>query len=179
VLGIRAYAARPELKASNNRLLDYTKNGGTVIVQYQTGEYDHNYAPYPLSLSSDPEKVVEEDGEVSILSPNDPLLSWPNKITLADFQNWVEERGHGFIKTWDSHYIAPTEMHDAGQDPQKGGLLYTSYGKGTYIYVSYAFFRQMPDGVPGAFRIMANLVSTGKNPSLHTDPSAKSSGSGN
>jgi hypothetical protein len=70
-------------------------------------------------------------------------------------------------------------MHDAGQDPQKGGLLYTSYGKGTYIYVSYAFFRQMPDGVPGAFRIMANLVSAGKNPSLHTDPSAKSSGNGN
>ncbi len=179
VLGIRAYAARPELKASNNRLLDYTKNGGTVIVQYQTGEYDHNYSPYPLTLSSDPEKVVEEDGEVSILSPNDPLLSWPNKITMADFQNWVEERGHGFIKTWDSHYVAPTEMHDAGQDPQKGGLLYTSYGKGTYIYVSYAFFRQMPDGVPGAFRIMANLVSAGKNPILHTDPPAKRSGGGN
>lgn len=167
VLGIRAYAARPELKTYNNRLLDYTKNGGTVIVQYQTGEYDHNYAPYPLSLSSDPEKVVEETGEVSILSPDDPLLSWPNKITLADFQNWVEERGHDFIRTWDAHYIAPTEMHDAGQDPQKGGLLYAAYGKGTYIYMSYAFFRQMPEGVPGAFRIMANLVSAGKNPGLH------------
>jgi LmbE family N-acetylglucosaminyl deacetylase len=179
VLGIRAYAARPELKASNNRLLDYTRNGGTVIVQYQTGEYDHNYAPYPLSLSSDPEKVVEEDGEVSILSPNDVLLSWPNKITLADFHNWVEERGHGFIRTWDAHYNAPTEMHDAGQDAQKGGLLYATYGKGTYIYMSYAFFRQMPDGVPGAFRIMANLVSAGKNPALHVDSPAKSSGSSN
>lgn len=167
VLGIRAYAARPELKASNNRLLDYTRNGGTIIVQYQTGEYDHNYAPYPLSLSSDPEKVVEEDGEVSILSPSDPLLSWPNKITLDDYKNWVEERGHGFIRTWDSHFIAPTEMHDAGQDPQKGGLLYATYGKGTYIYMSYAFFRQMPEGVPGAFRIMANLISAGKNPGLH------------
>jgi hypothetical protein len=179
VLGIRAYATRPELRANNNRLLDYTKNGGTVIVQYQTGEYDHNYAPYPLSLSSDPEKVVEENGEVSILSPNDPLLSWPNKITLADFQNWVEERGHGFMRTWDSHYIAPTEMHDVGQEPQNGGLIYGSYGKGTYIYMSYAFFRQMPEGVPGAFRIMANLVSAGKNPGLHTDRSPKSSGSGN
>lgn len=166
VLGIRAYAARPELRASNNRLLEYVKNGGTLIVQYQTGEYDHNYAPYPLSLSSDPEKVVEEDGEASILSPNDPLLSWPNKITPADFENWVEERGHGFIRSWDSRYIAPTEMHDAGQDPQKGGLLYASYGKGTYIYMSYAFFRQMPEGVPGAFRIMANLLSAGKNPGL-------------
>jgi LmbE family N-acetylglucosaminyl deacetylase len=179
VLGIRAYAARPELKASNNRLLDYTKNGGTVIVQYQTGEYDHNYAPYPLSLSSNPEKVVEEDGEVSIPSAGDPLLNWPNKITLDDFQNWVEERGHGFIKTWDAHYTAPTEMHDAGQDPQKGGLLHASYGKGTYIYVSYAFFRQMPEGVPGAFRIMANLISAGKNPGLHADSHARSSGSGN
>jgi hypothetical protein len=179
VLGIRTYAARPELKASNNRLLEYTKNGGTVIVQYQTGEYDHNYAPYPLSLSNDAEKVVEEDSEVSILSPNDPLLSWPNKITLADFQNWVEERGHGFIRTWDSHYVAPTEMHDADQDPQKGGLLYTSYGKGTYIYMSYAFFRQMPEGVPGAFRIMANLLSAGKNPGLHTDQFPKGSNAGN
>jgi LmbE family N-acetylglucosaminyl deacetylase len=176
VLGIRAYAARPELKASNNRLLDYAKNGGTLIVQYQTGEFDHNYAPYPFSFSSDPEKVVEEDGEVSILSANDPLLSWPNKITLADFKNWVEERGHGFIRTWDAHYVAPTEMHDAGQDPQKGGLLYASYGKGTYIYASYAFFRQMPEGVPGAFRIMANLISAGKNPGLHADQSAKSPG---
>jgi len=167
VLGIRAYAARPELKTYNNRLLDYTKNGGTVIVQYQTGEYDHNYAPYPLALSSDPEKVVEEDGELSILAPDDPLLSWPNKITAADFNNWIEERGHGFIRTWDPRYIAPTEMHDVGQDPQKGGLLYASYGKGTYIYMSYAFFRQMPEGVPGAFRIMANLLSTGKNPGFH------------
>jgi LmbE family N-acetylglucosaminyl deacetylase len=179
VLGIRAYAARPELKANNNRLLEYTKNGGTVLVQYQTGEYDHNYAPYPLALSSDAEKVVEESGEVSILSPGDPLLNWPNKITLNDFSNWVEERGHGFIRTWDARYVAPTEMHDADQDPQKGGLLYASYGKGTYIYMSYAFFRQMPEGVPGAFRIMANLLSAGKNPNLHAEPSQKNSSNGN
>jgi len=179
VLGIRAYAARPELKASNHRLLDYTRNGGTILVQYQTGEFDHNYAPYPLSLSSDPEKVVEEDGEVSIQLPNDPLLNWPNKITLDDFKNWVEERGHGFIRTWDTRYIAPTEMHDAGQDPQKGGLLYAPYGKGTYIYVSYAFFRQMPEGVPGAFRIIANLISAGKNPGLHTRANQPAAGDGN
>jgi LmbE family N-acetylglucosaminyl deacetylase len=178
VVGIRAYAARPELKAYNNHLLNYTKNGGTVIVQYQTGEYDHNYAPYPLSLPSDAEKVIEENGEVNILSPNDPLLSWPNKITLADFQNWVEERGHGYMRTWDSHYVAPTEMHDAGQDPQKGGLIYASYGKGTYIYMSYAFFRQMPEGVPGAFRIMANLLSTGKNPGVHAAQPAKNPSGG-
>lgn len=166
VLGIRAYAARPELKTFNNRLLEYVHNGGTVIVQYQTPEYDHNYGPYPLVLSNDPEKVVEENSEVQILAPNDPVLNWPNKITSADFDNWVEERGHGFMKSWDPHYIALTEMHDTDQDPQKGGLLYARYGKGAYVYLSYAFFRQMPDGVPGSFRIMANLLSMAKNPGL-------------
>ena len=165
VLGIRAYT-RPELRTFNNRLLDYVKNGGTVIVQYQTQEFDHNYGPYPLTLSSDPEKVVEEDCRVRILASNDPLLSWPNKITEADFKGWVEERGHDFMRQWDSKYTAPTEMHDTDQAPQKGGLLYAHYGKGTYIYTAYAFFRQMPDGVPGSFRIMANLLSAGKNPRL-------------
>ncbi|MEO6911358.1 MAG: PIG-L family deacetylase [Edaphobacter sp.] len=173
VLGIRAYAARPELRTFNNRLLDYTKNGGTVVVQYQTQEFDHNYGPFPLTLSSDPEKVVEEDCKVQILASNDPLLSWPNKITEADFKNWVEERGHGFMRQWDARYTAPTEMHDTNQAPQKGGLLYARYGKGTYIYTSYAFFRQMPDGVPGSFRIMANLISAGKNPALTAMPSGE------
>lgn len=166
VLGIRAYAARPELKTFNNRLLEYVHNGGTVVVQYQTQEYDHNYGPYPLTLSSDPEKVVEEDNKVQILAPNDPVLNWPNKITTADFDHWVEERGHGFMRSWDPHYIALTEMHDTDQDPQKGGLLYARYGKGAYVYLSYAFFRQMPEGVPGSFRIMANLLSMAKNPDL-------------
>ncbi len=172
VLGIRAYA-RPELRAFNNRLLDYVKNGGTMIVQYQTQEFDHNYGPYPLALSSDPEKVVEEDSKVQILSANDPLLSWPNKITEADFKGWVEERGHGFMRQWDSKYTAPTAMDDTNQVPQKGGLLYARYGKGTYIYTAYAFFRQMPDGVPGSFRIMANLLSAGKNPELNATSSAQ------
>ena len=166
VLGIRAYAARPELRTFNNRLLEYVHNGGTVIVQYQTQEYDHNYGPYPLTLSGDPEKVIEEDNKVQILVPSDPVLNWPNKITTADFDHWVEERGHGFMRSWDPHYVALTEMHDTDQDPQKGGLLYARYGKGAYVYLSYAFFRQMPDGVPGSFRIMANLLSMAKNPGL-------------
>jgi LmbE family N-acetylglucosaminyl deacetylase len=166
VLGIRAYAARPELKTFNNRLLEYVHNGGTVVVQYQTQEYDHNYGPYPLTLSNDPEKVVEEDNTVQILAPNDPVLNWPNKITTADFDHWVEERGHGYMRSWDPHYIALTEMHDTDQDPQEGGLLYARYGKGAYVYLSYAFFREMPEGVPGAFRIMANLLSMAKNPTL-------------
>ncbi|WP_263366425.1 PIG-L family deacetylase [Edaphobacter bradus] len=168
ILGIRTYATRPELKTFNTCILDYVKNGGTVIVQYQTPEYDHNFGPYPLTLSGDPEKVIEEDSKVQILAPNDPVLNWPNKITTADFDNWVEERGHGFIRQWDSHYVAPTEMHDAGQDPQKGGLLYAHYGKGYYVYMAYAFFRQMPEGVPGSYRIMANLISMSRNHALAT-----------
>jgi LmbE family N-acetylglucosaminyl deacetylase len=170
VLGIRSYAARPELKASNNRILEYVHHGGTVIVQYQTPEYDHNFGPYPLSISGDPEKVVEEDSKV-VLDSSDPILNFPNNITEADFKGWVEERGHGFAKTWAPEYKAPTEMHDADQAPQHGGLLYAPYGKGTYIYLAYAFFRQMPDGVPGSFRIMANLLSVSKRPASQADPS--------
>ncbi|HEY0794420.1 MAG TPA: PIG-L family deacetylase [Acidisarcina sp.] len=166
VVGIRAYAARPDLKSANDRLLTYVSQGGVVIVQYQTGEYDHNYAPYPLTLSGDAEKVVEEDGEVSILAADDPVFSWPNNISVADFSGWIEERGHGFMRSWYPHYVALTEMHDVGQEPQQGGLLYARYGKGVYVYSSFAFFRQMPEGVPGAFRIFANLISIGKNPSF-------------
>ena len=99
LVGIRAYAERPELKTSSSRLLDYARNGGIVIVQYQTPEYDHNYGPYPLNLSGDPEKVVEEDTKVTLLAPDDPLLNWPNKIGAADFDGWVEERGHDFMRT--------------------------------------------------------------------------------
>jgi LmbE family N-acetylglucosaminyl deacetylase len=164
VLGIRAYAARPELAAANNRLLDYVKQGGVLIVQYNSREYDHNYGPYPTSLTGDPEKVVDEHDAVELLDPANPLLSWPNKITTADFKGWVEERGHSFMHSWDRHYEALTETHDPGQDAQKGGLLYARYGKGTYVYVAYALYRQLPEGIPGAYRIFANLLSLPKAP---------------
>jgi len=164
VLGIRAYAARPELATSNGRMLDYVKQGGVLIVQYNSGEYDHNYGPYPTSLTRDPEKVVDEDNAVEILQPGSPVLSWPNRITAADFQGWVEERGHSFMHSWDSHYQALTETHDKGQDEQKGGLLYARYGKGAYVYVAYALYRQLPEGIPGAYRLFANLLSLPKAP---------------
>jgi LmbE family N-acetylglucosaminyl deacetylase len=164
VLGIRAYAARPELATANSRLLEYVKQGGVLIVQYNSHEYDHNYGPYPTSLTGDPEKVVDEANAVEILDPANPLLSWPNKITAADFKGWVEERGHSFMHSWDPHYKALTETHDAGQDAQKGGLLYTRYGKGTYVYVAYALYRQLPEGIPGAYRLFANLLSLPKAP---------------
>ncbi len=164
VVGIRAYANRPDLRANNNRLLDYVNNGGTVVVEYQTNEYDHNYGPYAISVPSDAEKVVDENSKATILDAADPLLNWPNKITSADFDNWVEERGHGFASTWDPKFTALTEMHDDEQDPQKGGLLYARHGKGLYIYTSFAFFRQIPEGVPGSYRIYMNLISASRNP---------------
>jgi len=161
VLGIRAYASRPELAANNSRLLDYVRNGGNLVVQYQSGQYDHNFGPYPYKLGNSPEKVVDETDPVAVLDPTNPLLTWPNKITSEDFNGWVEERGHSFMESWDAHYTALTETHDPGQDPQKGGLLVAHYGKGTYIYVAYALYRQTPEAVPGAYRILANLVSAG------------------
>jgi LmbE family N-acetylglucosaminyl deacetylase len=164
ILGTRAYAVRPELKAANNRLMDYVKNGGVLIVQYNLQDFDHDYGPYPFTLGSNPQKVVDENSPVSILNPNNPAFGWPNKITAADFKGWVEERGHGFMRNWDERYTPLVETHDPEQDPQKGGLLLARYGKGFYVYDAFALYRQLPSGVPGAYRILANLVSLGKNP---------------
>ena len=166
VLGVRAYAARPDLVTYNGRILKYVEDGGIVFVQYNTGQYDKNYGPYPYSLTNDPEKVVDETAKVNILDPGNPLMSWPNRITSADFDGWVEERGHSFMKSWDAQYQALTEVHDPDQEPQKGGLLYAKYGKGVYIYAAYALYRQLPEGVPGAFRLFANIVSLAHNPAV-------------
>ncbi|MBB5339186.1 PIG-L family deacetylase [Tunturiibacter gelidoferens] len=160
VLGVRAYAAHPGLAAANGQLLQYAKNGGVVIVQYNLGNFD--YGPYSYSLG-DAEKVVDERAPVQLLVPESPVLSWPNKITERDFDGWVEERGHGFMGTWDSQYVAPLETHDPGQDPQKGGLLVAKTGKGAYVYLALALYRELPEGVPGAYRLFANLLSLGKN----------------
>ena len=170
ILGVRAYAARPDVKTYNGRLLDYVKNGGVLIVQYQTPEYDNNYGPYPYSQTNRPEEVSEEDSIVTILEPNHPIFTGPNRITTKDFDGWVEERGSKFIQKWDPRYKALLECHDNNQEPQKGGMLYAEYGKGVYIYSAYAWYRQLPHGVGGAFRIYANMVSLGK---------TRSSGAGN
>jgi LmbE family N-acetylglucosaminyl deacetylase len=166
VLGVRAYAARPELATNNSRLLDYVKNGGVMVIQYNTGEYDHNYGPYPLSVPNNAERVVDETSAMQFLDAKSPVLNWPNQITPKDFTGWVEERGHGFVKSWDAHYEAPLETHDTDQDPQKGGLVYAKYGKGVYAYVAFALYRQLPDGVPGAYRLFANLLSLPRNPAF-------------
>jgi LmbE family N-acetylglucosaminyl deacetylase len=163
ILGVRTYAVREDLRIYNGRILDYVKNGGVVIVQYNTPEYDHNYGPYPYKMGSNPEEVTDEHSKIEILAPANAIFNWPNKITSKDFENWVEERGSKFLESWDAAYEPLLETHDPGQAPQKGGLVYAKYGKGVYIYNAYAFYRQMPEGVPGAYRIFANMVSLAKN----------------
>jgi len=164
VLGVRAYAVRPDLRAANGRLLNYVKNGGVLIVQYNLQNFDRDYGPYSFTLGSNPQKVVDEASTVNLLAPDNPAFAWPNRISAADFSGWEEERGHGFMQKWDPQYQALVETHDPDQDPQKGGLLLAHYGKGIYIYDAFALYRQLPSGVPGAYRILANLVSLGKNP---------------
>ncbi|HUX44458.1 MAG TPA: hypothetical protein VMV57_06880, partial [Terracidiphilus sp.] len=158
LIGIRAYSVRPELAAVQSRLNEFVQNGGTLIVQYQSSDFP---APLPLSMDGSPERVVDETTPVKILAPANPLLTFPNKITSADFNGWVEERGHSFLRTWDPAYTALTQTADPGQDPQRGGLLVAHPGKGTYIYMAYALYRQLPELVPGSYRILANLVSAG------------------
>jgi LmbE family N-acetylglucosaminyl deacetylase len=163
MIGIRAYSSRPELATAKARLLAYVRGGGNLVVQYQS-EFDDDYGPYPYTLGGSPERVVDETAPVVITNAQHPLLNFPNHITSADFDHWVEERGHSFMQSWSDKYTALTETHDPGEDPQRGGLLYARYGSGTYIYVAYALYRQTPEAVPGAFRLLANLVSAGKSP---------------
>jgi LmbE family N-acetylglucosaminyl deacetylase len=164
LLGVRAYAVRPELRSANSRLLTYVKNGGVLIVQYNLQNFDRDYGPYPFTLGSNPQKVVDETSQIQLIDPGNPAFGWPNKISATDFEGWEEERGHGFMQKWDEHYQPLVETHDPDQDPQKGGLLLAHYGKGIYVYDAFALYRQLPSGVPGAYRLLGNLVSLGKNP---------------
>jgi LmbE family N-acetylglucosaminyl deacetylase len=168
VVGVRAYAVRADLRTYNGRLLDYVKKGGLVVVQYETPEFDHNFGPYPYVMTNDPEEVTDEKSVVTILNAQNPLFQWPNAITSKDFEGWIEERGSKFMYSWDKGYEPLLETHDAEQDPQKGGLLYARYGDGAYIYNAYAFYRQLPLGVPGAYRIFANMLSLRQNPQFHS-----------
>ena len=163
--GTRAYAVRDDLKTYNRRLLDYVKNGGNLIVLYNTQEFVPNqYAPYPGELPRNAEEVSEEDSPVDILAPTDPVFTTPNQITKADFDHWIEQRGSKFWSSWDPAYTPMIATWDKGQAPQKGGWLHAKYGKGHYTYFAYAFHRQLPYGVPGAYRILANLLSLNRQP---------------
>jgi len=165
VTGTRAYAVREDLKTYNKRLLDYARNGGNLIVLYNTFEMVPNeFAPFPGELTPSAEEVSEEDSPVTILAPNEQSFNWPNKITPADFNDWVEQRGSKFWTTWDKAYTPMISTFDRGQPPQSGGWLTAKYGKGHWTYFAYALHRQLPYGVPGAFRITANLLALGKTP---------------
>jgi LmbE family N-acetylglucosaminyl deacetylase len=161
--GTRAYAVRDDLTTYNRRLLDYVQNGGNLIVLYNTQEFvPRLYAPYPGELPRSAEEVSEEDSPVEILAPDAPVLNSPNRITKADFDNWVEQRGSKFWTTWDPQYTPLIATWDKDQPPQKGGWLHARYGKGHYSYFAYAFHRQLPYGVPGAYRLLANMLSLGQ-----------------
>ncbi len=165
VLGIRAYDTRDDLKKHNQRLLDYVRDGGTLMVQYNTEPSNFNAAnllPYPAQLSRS--RVSVEEAPVTILDPKSSVFQYPNAISQSDFNGWVQERGLYFMDSWDDHYTPLLASNDPNEAPQKGGLLVAQYGKGHYIYNGYAFFRQLPFGVPGAIRLYVNLLSVGHEP---------------
>jgi LmbE family N-acetylglucosaminyl deacetylase len=161
VVGIRAYELRPDLLRSNQRLLDYVQRGGSLVVQFQH-DFDpaQNFpAPYPAKLPENTSRVTDANSPVRFLAPDNPLLNSPNKITLADFEGWVQERGLYFWGTYDSYYQAVLGLKDPGESEATGALVYARYGKGVYIYTGLSFFRQLPAGVPGAYRLFVNLIS--------------------
>ncbi|WP_417443853.1 PIG-L family deacetylase [Joostella sp.] len=171
VMGIRAYNIHESLKFKQHILLDYVKNGGNLIVQYNTagrrGIGIDNLAPYKLELSRD--RVTDENAEVTLNAPNNPLLNTPNKISQSDFKGWVQERGLYFPNTWGDEFTSVLSMHDKGESKKDGSLLIAPYGKGYYIYSGLSFFRELPAGVPGAYKIFANMLSVGKKENTNTN----------
>jgi LmbE family N-acetylglucosaminyl deacetylase len=162
VVGVRAYNVDPRLAIGQPRLLDYVKNGGNLLVQYNNsnGLVTKNIGPYPFKVVN--ERVTDENAKISILDPNNPVLNYPNKINPSDFDGWVQERGLYFTKDADPQYQKVLQMADPNEAPKDGALITTQYGKGRFIYTSLAFFRQLPAGVPGAYRLFINLLSKPK-----------------
>lgn len=163
VMGIRAYNTKKGLFLKKDIIQKYMENGGTVIVQYNTSRRikGDDIAPYPLELSRD--RVTDEHAKVTFEDANHEVLNYPNKITSKDFDGWVQERGLYFPNKWDDKYAAPIACNDINESLKSGGLLIASVGKGHFIYSGYSWFRQLPAGVPGAFRLFANMISIGKN----------------
>jgi hypothetical protein len=162
VLGIRVYEVNDDVIANNKRLLDYVSNGGTLIAQYNKNEYANgNFAPYPVRMSRG-DRVTDENAPITVLVPDHPLFNFPNKITADDWKGWTQERGLYFLSDWDSRFTPLLASSDDPANPLKGGELIAQYGKGNYVYTAYSWFRQFPAGVPGAYRLFANLVSYSK-----------------
>jgi hypothetical protein len=167
VLGVRAFNEHPDLPANLSGLLSYVEQGGTVIVQYNrpNGLEDKQLGPYPLSIQGPaPQlRITDEKSPVTFLAASHPVLTTPNRITPADFEGWLQERGAYFPSSWDeTHYTAVLEMNDPSQAPLKSSLLVARHGSGYFVYTGLSFFRQLPAGVPGAYRLLANLISLGE-----------------
>jgi hypothetical protein len=168
IIDNRGYEAHQELIASNNRLLKFVEDGGTLLVFYhRVNEWNPNeqrnrpqLAPYPIIVGD--ERVTQEDAPITFLLPRHPVLHFPNRITQADFANWVQERGLYFPREWDAHYAAVLGTSDKGEPMLRGGLLVAPYGRGNYIYTSYVWYRQLRAGLPGGYRFFANLISYGR-----------------
>ena len=162
ITGIRAYNVVNALAYKQKTLLDFVKNGKTMIVQYNTLDdlVSKEMAPFPLKISRD--RVTEEDAEVRFLAPNHPVLNYPNKITVDDFKGWKQEQGLYYPSEWDKAFTPILSANDTGEKPKDGALLIAKYGKGNYIYTGLSFFRELPEGVSGAFRLMANMIAIGK-----------------
>ncbi|MGB3074200.1 MAG: PIG-L family deacetylase, partial [Chitinophagales bacterium] len=160
IVGIRAYNTNERLKFLNEKLLTYVKNGGVMLVQYNTSGSDlvmNNIGPYPFKISRD--RVTDEHAKVTFLEPDEELLFTPNKITDNDFDGWIQERGLYFLTDVDSNYKKIFGMNDKGEQPLDGSLIVCNYGKGRYVYTGLSFFRELPAGVPGAYRLFVNLIS--------------------
>ena len=161
IVGIRAFNTIDKIPVYNEKLNEYVNNGGTLVEQYNTtGDLIMEPGVYPLKISHD--RVTEEDSPVKILDEKNPLMNYPNKITIKDFEGWIQERGLYFPNQWDERYQPLLEMNDTNQISLKGSLLFATYGKGTFIYTGLSFFRELPAGVPGAIRLFVNLISAGK-----------------
>lgn len=168
IIDNRGYQAKPELVANNSRLLKFVEDGGTLLVFYhRTNEWNPDerrnrpqLAPYPIIIDDD--RVTDETAPITFLQPRNPLLNFPNKITQKDFANWVQERGLYFPKEWDPKYTAVLATNDKGEAPLRGGLLVAPYGRGNYIYTSFVWYRQLRAGLPGGYRMFANLISYGR-----------------
>ncbi len=159
VVGPRAYETDSALVENNGRLIEYARKGGLVIVQYQQRRYfDGHFAPYPMTLADPHDRVTDEKAPVGIVATGDAALRAPNRIGARDWDGWIQERGLYFAHGWDRAYRPIIETHDPGEGPLEGGLLVTTVGKGRYVYTGLSFFRQLPAGVPGAFRLFANLL---------------------
>jgi len=160
MLGIRVYETQPEIAALNDRILAFAEDGGTVVTQYNQYNFPRGeYAPYPVDISRPHDRTTDEFSPVEFIHPTSPVIDGPNTLTMDDFEGWVQERGLYYLGEWDDAYVPQIRFRDPGEDWKEGALVVAPFGEGLWVYTGISFFRQFPAGVPGAYRLFANLVS--------------------